>query len=260
MTLHPRTSSSIEVGASVGVPVSRNSDVSAKLDAQVAYFAERRPVRLLALDTPYIQRHFREVMELAALPPGASVCEWGSGLGRFSRLLLAENMKVSAIELSPQLGEESRKALAGQGDFSVHCGDIAEVLDSGIGQFDAMLGFFVLHHLPELTNYFRAAHRALRPGGRMVFVEPNPCHPLFPVQITFTPGMRWHAERGIYRLTPGALRRVAKAAGFSRIEIGRYGALPRAPYNLMARWQRERAIEGLLPAAIKPFQTIVAWR
>lgn len=233
---------------------------TAALDAQIEYFAERRPVRLLALDTPYIHRHFAEAMRLAALAPGDSVCEWGSGLGRFSRLLLAEGMKVSAIELSPQLTEESRQALVGHGPLQVHCGDVAEILDSGVGQFDAMLGFFVLHHLPELERYFRAAHDALKPGGRVVFVEPNPFHPLYPVQITLTPGMRWHGERGIYRLTPNALRRAVAAAGFSRIEIARYGALPRAPYNLMARWQRERTVEALLPTAIKPFQTIVAWR
>lgn len=233
---------------------------SAALDTQIDYFAERRPVRLLALDTPYIHRHFHEAVQLAALKPGESVCEWGSGLGRFSRLLLAREMKVSAIELSPQLVEESRRALVDQGELTIHCGDVAEVLDSGIGNFDAMLGFFVLHHLPELERYFRAACHSLRPGGRMVFVEPNPFHPLYPVQIALTPGMRWRGERGIYRLTPAALRRAATAAGFSRIEIGRYGALPRAPYNWLARWRQERSVEALLPTAIKPFQTIVAWR
>jgi 2-polyprenyl-3-methyl-5-hydroxy-6-metoxy-1,4-benzoquinol methylase len=252
-------SASIDPGLP-GATATRSADFAAALDAQVAYFAERRPIRLHALDTPYIQRHYRELMAKAALAPGASVCEWGSGLGRFSRLLLAEGMQVSAIELSPQLTRESRQALAGQGPLSVHCGDIVEVLDAGIGKFDAMLGFFVLHHLPELEKYFRSAYQALRPGGRMVFVEPNPFHPLFPVQITLTPGMRWHGERGIYRLTPDAVRQAAISAGFSRIEITRYGALPRAPYNWLARWRREQTIERFIPTMVKPFQTIVAWR
>lgn len=233
---------------------------AAAIAAQVDYFAERRPVRMLALDTPYIHRHFNEVMAAAALTPGAAVCEWGAGLGRFSRLLLTRDLDLSIIELSPQLAEASRSSLAGQGRLTVHCGDIADVLESGVGSFDAMLGFFVLHHLPELPRYFRAAYQALRPGGRMVFVEPNPFHPLYPLQIGLTPGMRWHAERGIYRLTPGALRRHASNAGFSRVEIARYGALPRVPYNWLARWRRERSVEALLPAAIKPFQIVAAWR
>ena len=123
-----------------------------------------------------------------------------------------------------------------------------------------MVGFFVLHHLPELESYFIAAHRALRPGGRMVFVEPNPYHPLFPVQIALTPGMRWQAERGIYRLTPSRLRRAAGAAGFSSLCIDRYGALPRALYNRFARWGAERALEHLVPRWLRPFQVIVAQR
>ena len=233
---------------------------AAALDAQVAYFAERRPVTLQALDTPYIHRHFAEVMAAAELAPGASVCEWGSGLGRFTRLLLAEQMRVQAIELSPHLAQESRQALGDDARLTVDCGDIAQVLDAGEGGHDAMLGFFVLHHLPELPRYFRAAYRALKPGGRMVFVEPNPYNPLYPVQITLTPGMRWHAERGIYRLWPRALRRFAADAGFRDVAIGRYGALPRAPYNWLARAGRERTPERLVPTAMKPFQIMVATR
>ena len=109
---------------------------------------------------------------------------------------------------SPQQSSEARDALAGHDGLTVHCGDVAEVLETmPEAGFDAMVGYFMLHHLPELERYFRGAHRALRPGGRIVFVEPNPFHPLYPVQIACTPGMRWRAERGIYRLTPTGLRR-----------------------------------------------------
>lgn len=230
------------------------------LEQQIAYFAQRRPVRMLALDTPYIHRHFDEVMAAGALQPGEAACEWGAGLGRFSRLLLDAGLGVAAVELSPQLSDEARQALQGRDGFSIRCGDIAGVLEQDDASYDAMTGFFVLHHLPELACYFRAAHARLRPGGRMVFVEPNPFHPLFPVQIALTPGMRWSAERGIYRLTPAAIRRAAIEAGFSRVEIRHYGGLPRAPYNWMARWKRERTIERVMPAIVKPFQSIVAWR
>lgn len=233
---------------------------AAAIDAQVAYYTGRKPTTILPTDSPYAHRHYRELMAVANLDPGQSVCEWGSGLGRFSRLLAADGFTVDAIELSPSLADESREALAGAGKVTVHCGDILSLLETGLGPFDAVVGFFVLHHLPELLPYLRAAHRVLRPGGRIVFVEPNPFHPLYPVQIGLTPGMRWHAERGIYRLTPGALRRAAREAGFSQLSLGRYGALPRAPYNLVARWGVERAIEALVPRVVRPFQTIVGSR
>jgi dolichol-phosphate mannosyltransferase/undecaprenyl-phosphate 4-deoxy-4-formamido-L-arabinose transferase len=233
---------------------------AAEREFQVAYFATRRPIRMLAMDTPYVRRHHAELTRAAGLAPGESVCEWGSGLGRFSRLLLADGLHLDAIELSPTQAEEARASLAGQGPMTVHCGDIAEVLDAGARQYDAIVGYFMLHHLPELERYFRSAHAALRPGGRMVFVEPNPFHPLFALQVTFTPGMRWKAERGIYRLTPGGLRRAAERAGFNRLDIGRYGSLPRAPYNWLARSNRQRMLEPLLPDLVKPFQTIVIHR
>lgn len=232
-----------------------------ELELQRRYFARRRPVRMLALDTPYVRRHHAELMAAAALPPGAKVCEWGSGLGRFSRLLLQDGLRVDAIELSPQQSSEARDALAGHDGLTVHCGDVAEVLETmPEAGFDAMVGYFMLHHLPELERYFRGAHRALRPGGRIVFVEPNPFHPLYPVQIACTPGMRWRAERGIYRLTPTGLRRAAQAAGFSGVHLRRYGSLPRAPYNWLARLGRERMPEPFVPAVVKPFQAIVIER
>lgn len=238
----------------------RSRPDAADLDFQIDYFATRRPVRMLAADTPYVRRHHAEVMAAGGLQPGERVCEWGAGLGRFTRLLLADGLRVDAIELSPEQTRETAAALAGAEGLAMHNGDIVDVVPTLRGPFDAMVGYFMLHHLPELPRYFRSAHAALRPGGRMVFVEPNPYHPLYPVQITLTPGMRWRAERGIYQLTPGSIQRAAAEAGFSRVAIGRYGSIPRAPYNWLARWNRERFPERLVPTAMKPFQTIVAWR
>jgi 2-polyprenyl-3-methyl-5-hydroxy-6-metoxy-1,4-benzoquinol methylase len=230
---------------------------AAELDTQIAYYRSRRPPRIQLAETPYVRRHYREVVSAAALMPGAHVCEWGAGLGRFSRLLLADGLRVTAIELSPDLAAECVATLGDQPGLDVQCGDVAQVLDRTEIEFDAMLGFFMLHHLPELDAYFRCAYARLKPGGRLVCVEPNPWHPLYPLQISLTPGMRWAAERGIYRLTPANLRRAARAAGFSALKIERYGSLPRAPYNWLARFGHERRLEPLLPNAIKPFQLIV---
>ncbi|HET6346854.1 MAG TPA: class I SAM-dependent methyltransferase [Myxococcota bacterium] len=238
----------------------RGRSGSTHLDTQTAYFAERRPIRMQPVDTPYIDRHFSEVAQACGLQRGATVCEWGSGLGRFSRLLTAHGARVTAIELSPTLAAESRAHLGGEDGFRVVVGDILSTLPE-LGQtFDVVLGFFVLHHLRGLERYFRAAARALRPGGRVAFAEPNPYNPLFPVQISLTPGMRWRAEAGIYALRPHLIRRAAAAAGFCRVDITPYGALPRQLYNGLARFRRERTLERFVPRALRPFQTIVAER
>lgn len=232
----------------------------AMLDVQRRYYASRRPQRMLSGETPYIQRHFDQLWQAGNLQAGERICEWGAGLGRFSRKLAAAGLLVDAIELSPTQSVECATALQSWPQARVHTGDIAEVLRASDERFAAMLGFFLLHHLVELDECFAAAFERLRDGGRMVFCEPNPAHPLYPVQISLTPGMNWHAERGIYRLWPGQIRAAAHRAGFSRVEIGYYGALPRQPYNWLARFGRERALEPLVPHRVKPFQTITAWR
>jgi cyclopropane fatty-acyl-phospholipid synthase-like methyltransferase len=166
---------------------------AAALDEQRRYFNTRRNIRLQPLDTAYIRRHFAELTDIATLRDGESVCEWGAGLGRFSRLSLACGARLCAIELSPSLAEECRTALAEEPLARVETGDVASVLERLDERFDLMLGFFVLHHLPELEAYFAAAYAGLKPGGRMAFAEPNPWNPLFPVQIALTPGMSWRA-------------------------------------------------------------------
>jgi 2-polyprenyl-3-methyl-5-hydroxy-6-metoxy-1,4-benzoquinol methylase len=235
-----------------------SSDAHRKqIEEQVVYWAERAPASMRPVDTPYIERHLGEVLRAADLPSNATVCEWGAGLGRFSRRIADHGFDVTAIELSPELAHACRAVLDGSSG-RVAVGDVADVLGAVDTTYDAMLGFFMLHHLPDLLPYFEAGRRRLKPGGRMVFVEPNPFNPLYPVQIAITPGMKWRAERGIYRLWPRAVRRAAVAAGFTRVTVTRYGLLPRAVYNLAARVRSERWPERLIPASTRAFQVIVA--
>lgn len=232
----------------------------AAIREQVEYFAQRRPVRMEPAETPYVKRHFDELAAACRLGAGEEVCEWGAGLGRFSRQIVDRGAQLTAIELSPTQAAECRDLLRDKAGARVEEGDILEVLERENRAYDLIIGFFMLHHLPELPAYFRAAARCLGPAGRAAFVEPNPYNPLYPVQIALTPGMRWRAEAGIYRLTPGAILRASREAGFSRVEIRRYGAVPRALYNTLAGAGCERIPERLIPAWLRPFQTIVAWQ
>jgi len=228
------------------------------LDIQKRYYEVRRPVRMLADRTPYIQRHFTEMSAVAGFRTGERVCEWGAGLGRFSGLLAATGVRLDAIELSPTQVADCRKALAEWPEARVIEGDVADVMQQQGVRYDAIVGFFMLHHLTGIAGYIEAAAKHLEPKGRLVFVEPNPWNPLFPLQITFTPGMSWQAEKGIYELWPKQVRKYCLHAGFRNVSITRYGALPRATYNTLDRAGLATLPERIMPSPFKPFQVILA--
>lgn len=238
----------------------RSAAENAQIQAQVSYFAARRPVRMEAVQTPYVQRHFAEAAAQVSLQDGEHVCEWGAGMGRFSALFAQRGCHLTAIELSPALAGVCRETLATVPSARLMEGDIRDVADRLEPTFDLIAGFFMLHHLPAVEPYFQVAYRLLKPGGRFVFVEPNPRNPLYPVQITLTPGMRWREEGGVYRMWPGAVRMAAERAGFADFSAHCYGALPRGPYNLMARFGMERFPEMLTPRPLRPFQVFTARR
>lgn len=238
--------------------MNHNKSRQSRIREQVGYYARHQPVRIKAEDSPYVLRHFDEVIRQAGLTQGEHVCEWGAGQGRFSRQFLQRGCRLTAIELSGRLASECARTISPWPEARLLIGDILEASADLEAEFDLIAGFFVLHHLPDLDSYFLAARKMLRRGGRMVFVEPNPFNPLYPVQILLTPDMEWEQEAGIYRLWPQQLSRAAAKANFQASRIYRYGALPRAPYNLLSRWGLERVPEWLTPRFLRPFTVFTA--
>ena len=92
--------------------------------------------------------------------------------------------------------------------------DIADPPDELCGVFDAVVGFFVLHHVGDLARAFSGVSALLRPGGRAAFLEPNPLFAGYYVQVALTPGMSWRGEGGILRMRPRLLQGAAGAAGW----------------------------------------------
>lgn len=229
-----------------------------QIAGQAAYYAKRKPVRMTAIDTPYVHRHFDEATACVPVQPDHHVCEWGAGLGRFTRLFVRLGCRVTAIELSPALATDLHAVSDTSPNVTVEIGDILDVEPRLARKYDVVAGFFVLHHLPAVDPYLRMAARILGPGGRFVFAEPNPLNPLYALQITAAPGMRWSEEIGIYRMWPRAIERAARGAGFTDFRTVRYGALPRALYNIGARFGVERWPEMVTPRAFRPFQVFSA--
>jgi len=203
---------------------------------------------------PYVLRQVKRVLASAKLTPPAKLLEVGCGMGRYTFSLARLGFDVEGQDLNEKLLEYFRGFDAGRFNIPVHCGDVAFPPEEHQLRYDAVLGFFVLHHMHDLSACFRGMFEVLKPGGTLIFVEPNPYNPLYYLQILLTPGMTWEGDKGMLGMTKKKIFSALNAAGFSDPQCERFGCLP--PF-LTNRWGGEKAeavLEKINPGPLRPFQ------
>ena len=115
---------------------------------------------------------FGHVVQLLELHAGVSLVELGCGSGWMSRLAARQGVHVEGYDIAPQMIEIARAEAEREGvDVRFEVGDY-EQLDLG-RRFDTCLLYDALHHSPRADLVLASARRALRPGGRLLLVEPN---------------------------------------------------------------------------------------
>jgi len=219
------------------------------------YFAEQVKDTMVPAETDYIARHVERMISGADLQPGQSVIDIGCGMGKFTVPLLERGIDVTGLDLSPFLLEHFHR-VAPAGTETI-CADVLDAPAQLGRRFDRVIGFFVLHHFPELDRHFQAIAQLLEPGGTVAFIEPNAWNPLYYLQITFSPGMRWAAEKGVLQMHRSAFERAAASAGLELESIDRYGFFPPFIYNTAAGKPLDRLGESLFGfTGTLPFQLI----
>jgi len=105
---------------------------------------------------------------LKKVDPRAPVLDVGCGGGLFLRVIAEDGRRVVGLDRS---ATAARVALRAQGVPAV-CSmlDAAPFADASFG---AVTMFHVLEHLADPAACIRAAHRLLKPGGRLVVQVPN---------------------------------------------------------------------------------------
>jgi SAM-dependent methyltransferase len=228
---------------------------------QCAYFEAVLKRTMVPAETPYLRRHVESLIRFGNITAQDRILEIGCGMGRYTLLLAKRGLQVEGLDLSAVLLNRLRAYGAGVYDGTLYAADIANPPQELLGRFDVAVALFALHHMHDLAPAFEAMFRVVKPGGRVVFLEPNPYNPLFYIQILATPGMSWQGDKGIVKMRRRVILGGLEKAGFVDPAMERFGFLP--PFAVKhAAGRRAEAVLERVPfwRPMLPFQLFRARR
>jgi len=217
-------------------------------DATAAQYAEQ-----FQDSNPYFRFVLEHFLAAVAPKPRERILEFGASGGRFTVPLLERGCQVTGIDISPKTLAYLAERVAShphRADLTLVEDDISALRHLVPAEFDAVVGGHILHHVPDVAAVLRQARARVRPGGRVVFVEPNPWNPQWLVHLAIHPLRSWRIERGVYRMWPERVRVAFLDAGFATCTVVPFGCFPPFVLNLLPLATRvERALERYRPVA-----------
>ena len=177
-------------------------------------------------------RRARLFISCGRITPGARALELGCGTGEFTRRVASAGSFLIALDLSAEL---LAKARSKGGTAAQFVRGNAENLPFPDGTFDVVYGCSTLHHL-DVEAALREVRRVLRPGGRLVFSEPNLLNPQ--VLLMF----KCEALKPYFGISPDemaftrrAVTRQLRRLGFTRFSVRYFDFLhPSIPAALLS--------------------------
>ncbi|MBI4696118.1 MAG: class I SAM-dependent methyltransferase [Gammaproteobacteria bacterium] len=128
------------------------------------------------------KRAYEEAMRRFA---GLALCDWGCNTGYGTELLADVARTIKAIDVSPRAVQVARERLAPRGiEVTLYDGGRSPFADA---EFDAVVSFQVIEHVPDIPAYLREIARVLKPGGTAMFTTPNGVLRLHPGQKPWNP-------------------------------------------------------------------------
>ena len=153
---------------------------------------------------------FAHVLQILDLHAGMSLVELGCGPGWMTRFAARHGLDAVGYDISPEMIGIARELAEREApDATFEVGDMEE-LDLG-RRFDAALVYDALHHSRNPERVLASAHRALKPGGRILLVEPNWKHRFQGRDASHEYGV---TEMGYW---PRQLKRLLHEAGFANV-------------------------------------------
>jgi SAM-dependent methyltransferase len=210
---------------------------------QCIYFESGLKPTMVPVDSPYLQRHVESLVRFGEITTRDRILEVGCGMGRYTLLLAKRGFEVEGLDLSAVLIERLRNYAGDSFPHPLYAAAIEHPPPELAGRFDVVVALFALHHMCDLPSVFRSMFGLLKPGGRVVFLEPNPYNPLFYIQMLATPGMTWAGDGGIVMMRRRVIFDGLRMAGFVSPEMMRFGFLPPFAVNLSPGRRLEAVLE-----------------
>jgi SAM-dependent methyltransferase len=228
-------------------------EIEAHNATQRKYFShEKRGMR--PRSSTYLARQTDELVTFAGIEPGMRILDVGCGQGRYTLPLARRGIRVEGLDLSPAMVEALRRA-AERSELAIplHEADVLHPPAELDGAFEAVVGFFTLHHLHDVEACLASMVSLLAPNGRIAFLEPNPYNPLYYVQMATRRSMTWQGDGGIVRMRKRPLLEGLAAAGIEERRFARFGFFPpfiadrRGAATIERRLERIPALRPVLP-------------
>jgi ubiquinone/menaquinone biosynthesis C-methylase UbiE len=165
-----------------------------------------------------------DLLEVAHIGPEMRVLDLACGPGFVSAAIAELGAQPVGLDFSSAMVGLAR---AGHPGLRFEEGD-AEGLPFADGSFDAVVGNFGIHHVPDPVRALREAHRVLRPGGRVAFTAWTAPPENIAWRLLYD-AISAHGDLGAANAPPpgGSLRlpedlvRILNVAGFAETEAKR---------------------------------------
>jgi 2-polyprenyl-3-methyl-5-hydroxy-6-metoxy-1,4-benzoquinol methylase len=189
---------------------------------------------------------FGYILQVLDLHAGSSLVELGCGSGWMTRFAARHGVEAEGYDISPEMIEIARAEAEREGlQVTFEAGDY-ETLDLG-HRFDACLIYDALHHSSQPELVLACARRALKPGGRLLLVEPNWKHRFQGREASDAYGT---TELGY---SSRRLKRLLREAGFT--DVRRFHNNRKRLYSNSPRDTAANLAEPLVYRILAPFWT-----